>query len=81
MPVLELAGPDRILTTSRTDDKCIRLLQKHGMAVARVRFQRTDVAVQRELLVGSFKYDPIRISASEEGGIACSLYPFSRSSR
>ncbi|KAF9783468.1 muts domain V-domain-containing protein [Thelephora terrestris] len=28
--ILELVGPDQILTTSKTDDRCIRLLQKHA---------------------------------------------------
>ena len=33
-PVLELVGPDQILTTRKTDDGCIRLLQKHGAALS-----------------------------------------------
>ncbi|KAF9644907.1 hypothetical protein BDM02DRAFT_3157041 [Thelephora ganbajun] len=28
--LLELVGPDQILTTRKTDDRCIRLLQKHA---------------------------------------------------
>lgn len=79
--VLELVGPDQVLTTRKTDDRCIRLLRKHGMALMWVWPRWADVALQRKILAGSFKYDPRRILVSEEDAIACSPYLFSRSFR
>ena len=80
-PVLELVGPNQILTTRKTDDSCVYLLQKYGTVVTCTRFEWADVVPQPKILAASSKYDPRRILVSEKDAIVCSPCPSSRSFR